>query len=153
PCKILCYSGRRFAGSVWAGLGERTVDQRYWVAFNRVKGIGAMRYRRLLDYFGDLQAAWSASPEALRDAGLDRRAIEGVVAARAQLDLDAELRRVEAAGARLITWDDPEYPGNLKNIAQPPPVLYVKGNLTPADEWAVALVGTRHASAYGREVA
>jgi DNA processing protein len=53
----------------------------------------------------------------------------------------------------VLTWEPLDYPRNLLNIAQPPPVLYVKGKLTPADEWAVALVGTRRASAYGREVA
>jgi DNA processing protein len=112
-----------------------------------------MRFRRLLDTFGDLQTAWNASPDALREAGLDRRSIENLVAARSQVDLDAELRRLEQSGAQLLTWDDPAYPRNLLNIAQPPPVLFVKGALLPADEWAVALVGTRHASAYGREVA
>jgi len=129
------------------------VDQRYWIGFNRIKGIGAIRFRRLLDAFGDLETAWKASPAALRHAGLDRRAIESLVAARAQVDLDAELRRLEQSGAGLITWEDASYPRNLLNIAQPPPVLYVKGTLLPADEWAVALVGTRHASTYGREVA
>ena len=53
----------------------------------------------------------------------------------------------------LPAWDDPAYPRNLLTIAQPPPVLFVKGSLLPADEWAVALVGTRHASTYGKEVA
>ena len=129
------------------------MDQRYWLGFNRIKGIGATRFRRLLDAFGDLETAWNASPAALRDAGLDRRAIENLVASRTQVNLDDELRRLEQSGAHLITWDDPGYPRNLLNIAQPPPVLYVKGALLPADEWAVALVGTRHASAYGREVA
>jgi DNA processing protein len=129
------------------------LDQRYWIGFNRVKGIGAMRFRRLLDHFGDLQAAWQAPADALRDAGLDRRAIENLFAVRAEIDLEAELRRVERSGAKVLTWDDPGYPRNLLNIAQPPPVLFVKGDLLPADEWAVALVGTRHASAYGREVA
>jgi DNA processing protein len=127
--------------------------RRYWIGFNRIKGIGAMRFRRLLDTFGDLQTAWNASADALRDAGLDRRTIENLVVARSQVDLDAELRRLEQSGAQLLTWDDPDYPRNLLNIAQPPPVLYVKGTMLPADEWAVALVGTRHASAYGREVA
>jgi DNA processing protein len=129
------------------------MDQRYWIGFNRIKGIGAIRFRRLLDAFGDLETAWNASPAALHAAGLDRRAIENLVAARSQVDLDAELRRLERSGAQLITWEDPSYPRNLLNIAQPPPVLFVKGSLLPADEWAVALVGTRHASTYGREVA
>ena len=129
------------------------MDQRYWLGFNRIKGVGAMRVRRLLDFFGDLQTAWNAPIDALRDAGLDRRTIENLFAGRSQIDLEGELRRLERSGATLLTWDDPAYPRNLRNIPQPPPVLFVKGDLLPADEWAVALVGTRHASSYGREVA
>jgi DNA processing protein len=128
------------------------VDLRYWIGFNMVKGIGPARVRRLLDHFGDLALAWHASPEALRTAGLDRRSVEALAAARGGIDLDQVLRRLEQAGVTVLTWESPDYPVNLRNIAQPPPVLYVRGQLTPADEWAVALVGTRQASAYGREV-
>ena len=52
-----------------------------------------------------------------------------------------------------LTWDDPTYPALLQQIPDAPPVLYIKGELTPADEWAVALVGTRKPTLYGREVA
>ena len=128
-------------------------DIRYWIGFNLVKGIGAAKFRRLLNHFGDLETAWQAAPEELGSAGLDRRALEGLLAVRASVDLDRVWQQIENAGARVVTWNDADYPRNLLNIAQPPPVLYVKGTLTPADEWAVALVGTRRATAYGREVA
>jgi DNA processing protein len=127
--------------------------RRYWIGFNLVKGIGPAKVRRLLDHFGDLQAAWTASPDELRASGLDRRSVEGLLAARAGVDLDLVLQRVEQLGVQALTWESPDYPRNLTNIPHPPPVLYVKGTLTPADEWAVAVVGTRRASAYGREVA
>jgi DNA processing protein len=129
------------------------VELRYWIGFNLVKGIGPARVRRLLDHFGDLAAAWSAPAEALRAAGLDPRALENLLAVRKGTDLEAALRRIEASGVQVLTWESPEYPRNLLTIAQPPPVLYLRGTLTPADEWAVALVGTRRASAYGREAA
>ena len=129
------------------------VDLRYWIGFNMVKGIGPVRVRRLLDHFGDLAQAWHAAPDDLRAAGLDRRSCEGLVAARQGIDLDQVLERLEQAGVNVLTWESPDYPVNLRNIAQPPPVLYVRGNMTPEDEWAVAVVGTRRASAYGREVA
>lgn len=135
------------------GPAEYTVDLRYWIGFNLVKGIGPARVRLLLDHFGDLKDAWLASPDALRMAGLDRRSIESVLKARSGIDLDRALQRVEQLAIQALTWDDPLYPRNLRNIAMPPPLLYVQGSLTPADEWAVALVGTRHASAYGREAA
>jgi DNA processing protein len=127
--------------------------RRYWIGFNLVKGIGPAKVRRLLDHFGDLKAAWTASPDELRASGLDRRSFEGLLSARTGIDLDLVLQRIEQLGVQVLTWESPDYPPNLASIPQPPPVLYVKGTLTPADEWAVAMVGTRRASAYGREVA
>ncbi|MGH2522161.1 MAG: DNA-processing protein DprA [Anaerolineales bacterium] len=129
------------------------MDLRYWIGFNLVRGIGPAKIRRLLDHFGDLALAWSAVPGDLHEAGLDRRSLENLVAARSAVDLDRVLQRIEQLGVHVLTWDAPDYPRNLLNIPQSPPVLYVKGSLIPADEWAVALVGTRRASSYGRETA
>ncbi|HLE30867.1 MAG TPA: DNA-processing protein DprA [Anaerolineales bacterium] len=130
-----------------------SADLRYWIGFNLVKGIGPTKVRALLEHFGDLRSAWTAAPDELRAAGLDRRSLESLLAARTGMDLDLALKRVERAGVQVLTWESEGYPRNLLNIAQPPPVLYVRGTLTPADEWAMAMVGTRRASAYGREVA
>ena len=127
-------------------------DLRYWVGFNRVTGIGPAKLRALLDHFGDLETAWRASSSDLREAGLDRRALEYLLAARSAMDLDAEVAKVPRLGAKIVTWDDADYPPQLKSIAAPPPLLYVKGAFAPADQWAIAVVGTRRATAYGREV-
>ncbi len=127
-------------------------DLRYWIGFNRVGGIGPAKLRALLDQFSDLETAWRANSMDLREAGLDRRAIECLLAARASLDLEAEVARVTRAGAQAVTWDDPNYPPLLKSIAAPPPMLYVRGSFAPTDQWAIAIVGTRKATAYGREV-
>lgn len=129
------------------------MDSRYWIGFNLVKGIGPARVRRLLDFFGGLREAWEATPDELSAAGLDARSLESLLTARGHINLDRILQRVDQLGLAVLTWESPEYPANLLNIAQPPPVLYVKGELTQADEWAVALVGTRRASAYGRQAA
>jgi len=128
-------------------------DVRYWLGFNLVPRIGPVRLRALLHYFGDIEAAWQAEPAALRAAGLAQDALDHLLALRPRLDLDAVLARVDALGLRVLTWESPDYPTLLRNIAQPPPVLYVKGAMIPTDEFAVAVVGTRHASAYGKEVA
>jgi DNA processing protein len=127
-------------------------DLRYWVGFNRVMGIGPAKLRALLDHFGDLETAWRASSSDLREAGLDRRALEYLLAARSAMDLDAEVAKVHRLGAKIVTWDDADYPPQLKSIAAPPPLLYVKGAFASADQWAIAVVGTRRATAYGREV-
>jgi DNA processing protein len=128
-------------------------DLRYWVGFNRVTGIGPAKLRALLDHFGDLETAWHAGSSDLREAGLDRRALEYLLAARSAMDLDAEVAKVSRLGVKIVTWDDADYPPQLKSIAAPPPLLYVKGAFAPADQWAIAVVGTRRATAYGREVA
>ncbi len=130
------------------------MDQtRYWLGFNLVRGIGPARLRRLLDYFGDVAAAWEAPAGELQATGLDRRSLENLLAVRRQVDLDQLVQRVAALGVQALTWATPAYPGNLLNIAAPPPVLFAKGSLAEADQWAVALVGTRRATAYGREMA
>ena len=125
----------------------------YWIAFNRVPGIGPARLRALLQVCGSVEAAWRASVQEMREAGLDRRSVESLLAHRRQLDPQAEWEKVQRAGVQVLTWDDPDYPTNLAQIPLPPPVIYVRGQLRPEDEWAVAIVGTRRASAYGREVA
>jgi len=126
---------------------------RPWIAFNMVRGIGPARLRLLRDYFGSLDAAWEASPLELARAGLDRRSIDALVTTRQNIDLDATMRRLDQLHVTVLTWDDPAYPQSLRTIDAPPPVLYVRGELTSRDEWAVAVVGTRRPTAYGREVA
>jgi DNA processing protein len=129
------------------------MDKRYWVGFNLVKGIGAVRFQALRDHFGDLAIAWQAPLEALQAAGLGPKLAERVAQIRASVDLEKYLARVAAQGIQILTWDDDLYPQRLKEIDQPPPVLYVRGALTKEDTWAVAVVGTRRISAYGRQVA
>ncbi len=126
--------------------------RKYWLGFNLVPGIGAKRLRALVHAFGDVETAWHAPERELAEVGLDRRSVRNLLEARVRLDLDAELAKVEAAGVRILTWDDPDYPVNLKRIDAPPPLLYLRGELSPEDEWAVAVVGTRRAAAYDREV-
>lgn len=125
----------------------------YWIGFNRVRGIGSARLRALIEAFGDVRAAWNAPAQALKSAGLDRRTLEAFLTERSRLDLAAELAKLDATGAIALTWDHPAYPARLREIPNPPPLLYVRGHLTDADDCAVAIVGTRRASSYGREVA
>ncbi len=135
------------------GEGVSGQDLGYWIGFNRVAGIGAARLRALIDYFGDLATAWQAPPTELQRAGLDRRSLSSLVQMRRELDLDAEVDRVQRAGVQVLTWNDPDYPSNLRQVYNPPPVLYVRGRIEKRDEWAVAIVGTRRASVYGKEAA
>jgi DNA processing protein len=129
------------------------MDKRYWVGFNLVKGIGAVRLQALQDHFGDLSLAWQAPLDALQAAGLSPKLAERVSQIRASLNLDKYMSKVVAQGIHILTWDDELYPRRLKEIDQPPPVLYMRGAWKAEDFWSVAVVGTRRVSAYGRQVA
>lgn len=128
-------------------------EKAYWIALNKVAGIGAVRMAALLAACGSAEAAWRASIHELKAAGLDRRTLENLLQARREMDVGAELERVHKAGVQVITLDDADYPVNLRQIDAPPPLLYVRGTLEPSDSWAIGIVGTRRASIYGREVA
>ncbi|MBN1149117.1 MAG: DNA-processing protein DprA [Anaerolineales bacterium] len=126
--------------------------KKYWVGFNLVKGIGPARLRALLDHFGAVEHAWRASPVELEAAGLNSRLVESLQQTRSSDLLENTWKRIHAKGISVLTWDDHEYPRRLKEIDQPPPVLYVRGGLLEEDQWAVALVGTRRITNYGRQV-
>ena len=124
----------------------------YWVGFNLVKGIGAARLRTLIQHFGDVETAWNASSQEMRAAGLGPKLVETFQQVRSGVSLDLVWERVHSLGIQVLTWEEEAYPRRLKEIDQPPPVLYLRGNLQPEDEWAVAIVGTRGITAYGRQV-
>lgn len=128
-------------------------SHKYWVGFNMVKGIGAVRFKALLDAFGSAENAWNASSEALQEAGLSRKIVESFQRLRKGVSLDQVWDRIQSLGVSVLTWEDEAYPRRLKEIDQPPPVIYLRGSLLPEDEWAVAIVGTRKVTAYGRQVA
>ncbi len=124
----------------------------YWVGFNLVKGIGAVRLRALIAHFGSVEAAWAASTDDLRAAGLGPKATEGLEKIRREVDLPRVWSQIEKQNIQILTWDDDLYPSRLKEIDQPPPVLYVRGEWTAEDEFAVAIVGTRRVTPYGRQI-
>lgn len=127
-------------------------EKRFWVGFNLVRGIGAVRLQALIDHFGDAASAWHAPPEELRLAGLGTKIIERLLEVRSAVDLEKLWDKITAQGIRILIWDDELYPPRLKEIGQPPPVLYVRGDLLPEDHFAVAIVGTRRVTPYGRQI-
>ena len=124
----------------------------YWIGFNLVKGIGPVRFRALLDSFENAEVAWKASPQELRESGLNEKLIENFVTLRSNVSLDLVWERIYQLGISVLTWEDEGYPDRLRDIPQSPPVLYVKGALAPEDDWSIAIVGTRRITAYGRQV-
>jgi DNA processing protein len=127
-------------------------EKLFWVGFNLVKGIGAVRLRSLHKHFGSLSQAWEASSDQLRETGLSARLVENIVQIRSSVDLEKYYQEITSKDISVITSQDEDYPARLKEIDQPPPVLYLKGGLIPDDFWSVAVVGTRRVTAYGRQV-
>jgi len=126
-------------------------EKAFWVGFNHVKGIGAVRLQALLQHFGSLKEAWHASKSALREAGLSERLCDSIVHLRSTVDIARIYENIQKGSIHIFTWNDPEYPRLLKEIDQPPPTLYVRGDLKLEDEWAISIVGTRRVTAYGRQ--
>jgi DNA processing protein len=139
-------------GGVGGGVTDGHDDARYWVGFSQAKFIGPTRIARLRERFGDLATAWGAPVHQLR-AVLDERALDGVLKARRDLDLEREMERYDRLGVGVLTLAHEAYPRLLREIPAPPPVLYVKGRLFDGDHRAVGIVGTRRFTPYGREVA
>lgn len=129
-------------------------DHALWLALARVKGLGCVSFKKLAARFGDPTKAFSAAPAELAAIdGLQREAIEGLVGFSQWAEVDNDLRRIRNGGISLVRYIDTEYPVRLRAIADPPPLLYVKGAFAASDERAMAVVGSRSASEYGRRVA
>ena len=127
-------------------------EKKYWIGFNLVKGIGAVRFKQVQSYFGDLSKAWHAPIEVFHEIGLPGRVLKNFDALRGEIDLDRMYEKINESDVKVLTLLDPDYPALLKEIDQSPPVIYIRGSLTPADEFAVAMVGTRRVTAYGQQV-
>jgi DNA processing protein len=125
-----------------------------YIALNMVNGIGPIRVRALLDRFNEPQAILSASKgDLMQVEGVGEEVARSVMSWREQVDLDTELQRIEKAGVRVISRDDAEYPKNLREVYDPPVVLYVRGTLSERDGLAIAVVGSRRTTLYGQDMA
>jgi DNA processing protein len=126
---------------------------RYLIGFTYVPGIGRVKLSLLQSYFGNLERAWNASVEELQAAGLDAKAAKALIATRAGISLDDELGKLERLNVKALSPDDPLFPPRLREVYDSPILIYVRGTLVREDECAVAVVGTRHPTVYGRQAA
>jgi DNA processing protein len=123
------------------------------LALARVDGLGRVGFKKLADFFGDPGRALSASEQTLAQVpDLDRAAIEGLKNFSAWDEVGKEIDRTSRAGATILPYAGGTFPARLKTIADPPPLLYAKGEFTDRDEQALAVVGSRSASEYGLRI-
>ena len=127
-------------------------DKPYWIAFNVFEGIGPLRFGLLLKYFGSAEKAWKASRKELLEIGLGQKLTEKFLLFRKSFDFDKYLKRLELLKVSVLTLKDKKYPKLLREIKTAPFVLYVKGEIQSQDDKALAVVGTRKVTSYGREV-
>lgn len=132
--------------------GSGLPESAWWIAFRQIPRIGPARIRTLLDQFGTLQSAWHASEREIRDA-LPGQLQQELLEARNRTDVTALYHRVTQDGVHVTCWTDDSYPALLREVPAPPPVLYYRGQLIETDSIAVAIVGTRKVTAYGRDMA
>src|ERR1039458_2752490 len=124
------------------------------VALNLIEHVGPVRVRQLLEHFGDAPAILRASKsQLLQVRGIGEDTAEAIAGWETTAGLSAELKRIADSGCRIVTQADPEYPELLRQIYDPPIVLYVKGQLSIKGKGSVAMVGSRMTTHYGIEAA
>ena len=122
---------------------------RQWLALALTPGLGPTRGRRLVEFLGGVNAVFQASLTELEAAGIPAASAQSLGTGRSLELAQDELARAAAVSVKVISLDDPAYPAQLKQIYDPPLVLYVRGNDQAISQPGIALVGTRHPTPYG----
>jgi len=124
------------------------------VALNMIEHVGPVRARLLLEHFGDAPKILAASkPKLLQVRNIGEETAAAISNWEKTVNLAGELKRISDFGCHIVVSDDENYPRLLREIYDPPLVLYVKGELTAKDKGAVAMVGSRQTTHYGIETA
>ncbi|MCD4831617.1 MAG: DNA-processing protein DprA [Anaerohalosphaeraceae bacterium] len=135
-------------------MQDHSPDIRSWLQLVRAEGVGSVRFGNLIDEFGSAQAVLSASVSQMTKIdGIGAKTAEKIATTRDNFDTDKELSLADKLGVTVLNIDDDRYPAVLKQIYDPPAVLYVKGTIEKSDNLACAIVGSRRCSHYGSEQA
>src|SRR3984885_3414736 len=125
----------------------------YWLALRRARGVGPRTCKLLIEKFGAPEKVFQLSADQIAAAGVPRNTAHSIAEFRDFEPLEKELCELPNLGARLVKWTDADYPPNLRQIADPPPFLFVRGTATLTDSTCIAIVGARAASDIGRRMA
>jgi DNA processing protein len=134
---------------VSASPGPLPAYKLYWLALSLTSGLGPKRARRLVEKFGAVEDVFHASLTELEAAGLAAVAAQSIASGKSLAEAEQEMVRAATAGAEVLSLDDPGYPAHLREIYDPPPALYVRGEVSALAQPGIAVVGTRHPTPYG----
>jgi DNA processing protein len=124
-----------------------------WLALRLTPGLGARPAGKLLRQFGGPEEIFRASLTELEGCHLPAAVAQAVFSRAAFRDAEKELTEVRKAGCRLVNWTETEYPRLLQEIYDPPPLLYVRGDVQVLNRHAISIVGTRRPTPYGNQIA
>ena len=128
-------------------------ELKYLVALHSLPGMGTKRLKILVDYFQNYEYAWQGDKHWLRIPGFQGSGGELAFEARQHSDMEIIYEKFLQSEARIVTLEEDAYPPLLKNIYDPPYLLYYKGNLPEEDDLCIGMVGARRATPYGRHIA
>ncbi len=131
-------------------MGEDTI---FWLALTRVEGLGVRGAHRVIEHFGSPAAAFTASLTELESCGIPAHVAQLIFAQSGMKEAEDEFAAALKAECQLLTYSSPDFPPLLRQLPDPPLVLYVRGEVKILSQWSVAEVGTRKPSAYGSQVA
>lgn len=134
-------------------MGSDREDIYYWLLLSSIQGVGNIIFKKLIERFGSPERVFSSDiSELLKVDGIGNAIANNIIRSKADKKIKEEIDKIERLGINLITLNDGNYPENLKRIYDPPPILYVKGGLKKEDVNAIAIVGARKATTYGKIV-
>ncbi len=136
--------------SACARAESRTLE---WLALALTPGLGPTKARRIVEFFGSVEALFRASLTELEATGITATSAQSLGTGRSMELAQEEMGRVTAAGVRILTLGEPAYPTQLKQVYDPPLVLYVRGDPAVLGQPGIAVIGTRHPTPYGTGMA
>jgi DNA processing protein len=136
-----------------AAHGPASYQGIYWLGLSLTAGLGPTRIKKLIEHYGTAERVFEASLTELEATGMRAVSAQSIATGKSMELAQLECAKAGEAGARIISLSDPEYPARLKEIYDPPVILFVKGSIEVLEQPGIAMVGTRHPTPYGNGMA
>src|SRR3989339_907782 len=130
----------------------RLKEDQYFHAFNLIGGIGPVSFKKILNHFISLEAAWRANAGEYAKAGIGQFIVDEIRKKRTKINPVQELEKVFQQGIEIVTLKNKAYPKLLKQIYAPPAILYLRGRFDSKDNLSLGVVGPRKVSFYGKQI-